>query len=74
MYYRNAGYSIRRMYTYVYLLDFSIYVTNPVHLFSAKTMNILKVDSVQLDIRRPKDTSKRTPAMHAGRSDRPVGQ
>lgn len=25
MYYRNAGYSVRRMYTYVYLIDFGIY-------------------------------------------------
>jgi len=26
MFYRNAGYSIRRMYTYVYLIDFAIYL------------------------------------------------
>jgi hypothetical protein len=26
MYYRNAGYSIRRMYIYTYLLDFGIYI------------------------------------------------
>ncbi|TSD66948.1 hypothetical protein FFF34_005980 [Inquilinus sp. KBS0705] len=26
MYYRNAGYSIRKMYAYTYLIDFCIYV------------------------------------------------